>query len=183
VHEVRIRDRASYTADDLDALLRWLERAYGEPEGSWRTQHWDDLGPGPHLVIEHGGELLAHACLAWVQVEVRSGSLLVGYVEDVATRADVRGRGYATALVRAARPLIEAHAQLGLLSTGSPRFYERLGWLRWSGSTSVLEPDGRITPTPEEDDSIMGLLVAGTPDGITTDVPLRRPRRDPGEPW
>jgi aminoglycoside 2'-N-acetyltransferase I len=181
--DVRIRPRSALTPEELQALLRWLERAFDEPPGSWRTEHWDDLGPGPHLMIERDGELLAHACLAWVPVDVGDERLLAGYVEDVATRADARGRGYGTALLQAARPLLEEEAQLGLLSTGSPGFYERLGWVRWSGPTSVQEPDGTETRTPEEDDGIMALFVARTPSSVSTDAPIRRPRRDPVEAW
>lgn len=182
--ELRIRDRSAFTAAELDELGRWLAVAYDEPAASYRPETWTEIAPGPHLTIDEGGELLAHACLTPVPVTVGSLDLRSAYVELVATRADVRGRGYGTALLRAAEPLIGAEAHIGLLSTGAHGFYERLGWIRWSGPTSVVEADGSITPTPEEDDGIMALLLPTTTlAGITPDLPIRRPRRDPYEAW
>jgi aminoglycoside 2'-N-acetyltransferase I len=181
--EVCIRPRSSFTPDELETLSRWLERAYDEPPHSWPAEHWEALGPVPHLTVERDGELLAHACIAWVPVDVAGERVLAGYVEDVATRADVRGRGLATALMRAARPLIEDGAALGLLATGSLGFYERLGWVRWRGPTAVVEADGSVTPTPEEDEWIMALLLPNTPPSVRPGLPIVRPRRDAIEPW
>jgi aminoglycoside 2'-N-acetyltransferase I len=181
--EVRIRPREDFTEAELQALLRWLEVAYDDPPGSWREEHWEDIGPGPHLVIERRGELLAHACIDWIHVRVGEFPLLAGYIEDVATRADARGLGFGSALIEAARPLIEEGAELGLLGTGSHVFYERLGWVRWTGPSWVMEVDGTLTRTLEEDDAIMALFVPRTPEAVTTDLPIARPRRDPEEAW
>jgi len=179
---VRVRQRDDYTRAELGVLLRWLEDAY--EDGPWRAAHWDEVGPGPHIVAEDDdGELLAHACIAWVPVRVGETDLRAGYLEDVATRADVRGRGHGTAVVQAARSLIEAAAEIGFLATGSQHFYERLGWVRWRGRSSVTEPDGSATPTPEEDGYLMAMLFPHTPGSVSVDQPIRRPRRDPDEPW
>jgi hypothetical protein len=83
----------------------------------------------------------------------------------------------------AAAPLIQARADIGLLSTGSRSFYEALGWTAWRGPSSVIERDGTQTPTPDEDGSIMGLFFRHTPPGISVDQPITRPRRDPDEAW
>ena len=174
-------ERADLSASDLDALLTWLEVAY--EDGPWRREHWTDLGPGPHLMIEDDHGLAAHACLDWVPVRAGDHDLRSGYVEDVATRADVRGRGLGTALLRAARGLIEREAELGLLATGSFAFYERDGWVRWTGPLSVSEADGAVTATPEEEGFVMALFIPRTPADLTVDLPLRRPRRDPEEAW
>jgi len=179
---VRIRPGEDFAAEDLSTLLAWLETAY--EDGPWRPEHWDDLGPGPHLVIEdEDGALLAHACIAWVHVQAGDLSLRAAYVEDVATRADLRGRGLGTALLEAADPLIRQGSDLGLLATGSIGFYARHGWVPWRGPLSVREADGSLTPTPEEGGSVMALLHEGTPAGIDLDAPLVRPRRDPDEAW
>jgi len=179
---VRVRERADLTPAELDALRRWLEDAY--EDGPWRPTHWDDIGPGPHIVAEDAdGALLAHACVAWVPIRIGDVTLRAGYLEDVATRADVRGRGYGTAVVTAAHPLIEASADIGFLATGSQPFYERLGWVRWRGPSSVTELDGSTTPTPEEDAFIMAMVFPHTPGPIDVDRPITRPRRDPDEAW
>ena len=73
--------------------------------------------------------------------------------------------------------------EIGFLATGSQPFYERLGWVRWRGPSSVTEPDGSATPTPEEDGYLMAMLFPHTPGSVSVDQPIRRPRRDPDEPW
>jgi aminoglycoside 2'-N-acetyltransferase I len=179
---VRVRERDEYASGELDELRRWLAQAFDEPP--WRPEHWDDLGPGPHVVAESDeGELLAHACIAWVPITIGGTTVQTGYLEDVATRADLRGRGYGTAVVAAAAPLISASAEIGFLGTGSQPFYERLGWVRWRGSTAVREEDGSITPTHEEDAFIMALRFSHTPAWISVEQPIVRPRRDPDEAW
>ena len=178
---VRVRDRSSYTRSELDELRVWLEAAYDD--GPWRPEHWDDIGPGPHVVAEDDdGILLAHACVVWVPLTVGATTVRAGYLEDVATRADVRGRGYGTAVVTAAHPLIREQADLGFLATGSQPFYERLGWERWRGASSVVEADGSRTPTPDEDPYLMVLRFPETPE-LSVDQPVSRPRRDPDEAW
>lgn len=179
---VRVRQRADYGRDELDELRRWLEDAY--EDGPWRAEHWDEIGSGPHIVAEgEDGELLAHACIAWVPIRVGDATLRAGYLEDVATRKDLRGRGYGSAVVSAAHPLIEADADIGFLATGSYSFYRRLGWVRWRGPSSVIEADGSVTPTPEEDGALMASFLERTPAGVEVDLPVRRPRRDPEEAW
>jgi aminoglycoside 2'-N-acetyltransferase I len=178
---VRVRDRSSFSPDELDGLRAWLEAAYDD--GPWRPEHWDEIGPGPHVVAEDDdGSLLAHACVAWVPVTIGSTTLRAGYLEDVATRPDVRSRGYGTAVVVATHPLIRAGAEIGFLATGSQPFYERLGWTTWRGPSSVIEVDGSRTPTPEEDGFLMVLRVPDTPE-VSVDLPISRPRRDPEEAW
>lgn len=179
---VRVVEREELRADELASLLAWLEEAYGE--GPWRREHWTDLGPGPHAMLrDDDGSLLAHACVDWIQVEIDGRVVRAGYLEDVAARADVRGRGFGTAVVTAAQGEIERRAEVGLLATGEFAFYERLGWARWIGPTSVREADGSVTPTIEDDDAIMALLVPATPDWVEPSMPIRRPRRDPDEAW
>jgi aminoglycoside 2'-N-acetyltransferase I len=178
---VRVRDRSSFTTGELDDLRAWLEVAYDD--GPWRAAHWDEIGPGPHVVAEDDdGSLLAHACVAWVPVTIGPTTLPAGYLEDVATRPDARGNGYGTAVVTATHPLIRARAEIGFLATGSQPFYERLGWTTWRGPSSVIEPDGTRTPTPGEDGFLMALRFPDTP-AVSVDLPISRPRRDPEEAW
>jgi aminoglycoside 2'-N-acetyltransferase I len=147
-------------------------------------EHWSDLGTGPHVTIsDDDGSLLAHACVDWVAVEIDGRPVASGYLEDVATRKDVRGRGYGSAVVRAAQREIERRAEIGFLGTGAFGFYERLGWVRWAGPTSVSEADGSVTRTADEDGAIMALLLPQTPGWVAPHMPIRRPRRDPDEAW
>ena len=176
--------REQLSAEELADLLVWLERAYGDPIGSWRRETWTDVGPGPHFMIhDAAGELLAHACLDWVPVTIGHRTLDAGSLEAVATRADARRKGLGSLVVEAAGREIGASAQIGILGTGSFSFYERLGWVRSTGATSVTEPDGAITRSAEEDGAIMALMHPRTPAWVRPDLPIRRPRRDPDEPW
>ena len=182
MHEVYIVERDELSPAELEPLLRWLEVAFDD--GPWRPEHWTDIGPGPHAMVhDDDGSLLAHACVDWISVEVDDREVRAGYLEDVATRADARGRGFGTAVVTAAQREIERRAEIGFLATGEFGFYERLGWHRWAGAASVGETDGAVTPTPDEDGSIMWLPLASTPTWIAEDLPIRRPRRDPEEAW
>ncbi len=84
-----------------------------------------------------------------------------GYVEAVATAAEFRGRGYGTRVMQEISDAILADWPLGALSTGEHAFYERLGWERWRGPTSVDAPGG-IERTPDDDDGVMVLLTPQT---------------------
>jgi aminoglycoside 2'-N-acetyltransferase I len=182
---VRVVQRGELSEGDLAALLAWLEDAYGDPIGSWRRETWTDLGPGPHIMLDDpDGELLAHACIDWVPVMIGDVVLAAGYLEAVATRADSRRKGFGSVVVEAAQTEIETHAEIGSLATGhSHSLYERLGWVCWTGPTSVTERDGSITRTAEEDCNIMALVLPRTPTWVRPDMPIRRPRRDPEEAW
>ncbi|HYJ61341.1 MAG TPA: GNAT family N-acetyltransferase [Actinomycetota bacterium] len=179
--DVRIVEREDLSSNELDDILAWLEVAFDD--GPWRPEHWQDIGAGPHFMIDDEHGLAAHLCLVPISVQAGDVDLRAIYVEDVATRADRRGQGLGTALLRAAAPTIERESELGLLATGSHGFYARLGWVPWRGPLSVTEADGSTTRTTEEDGDVLALFVPGTPAGISPDLPLVRPRRDPEEAW
>jgi aminoglycoside 2'-N-acetyltransferase I len=182
---VRVVQRDELSEEALAALLAWLEDAYGDAIGSWRRETWTDVGPGPHFMLDDpDGQLLAHACIDCVPVTMGDVELTAGYLENVATRADSRRKGFGSVVVEAAHREIGTNAEIGFLATGHSRsFYERLGWVRWTGPTSVTERDGSITRTAEEDGNIMALVLPRTPTWVRPDMPIRRPRRDPEEAW
>ena len=124
-----------------------------------------------------------HACLVFGQVLMGGLELETAFVENVATRADRRREGLATAVVRAAQAEILNEADLGVLSTGTPAIYEPLGWERWLGPTSVREADGTTTLTPKEDGFVHVLRTRKTPVDLDVTAPIQRDRRDADEPW
>lgn len=180
---VRRREGEDFTQRELRDLLIWLAVAYGDRAESWRYAHWAEIGDGPHYVIEEDGELLAHACLAFGDLQAGDLTLKAAFVEDVATRADRRRQGLASVVMRALQLDLAQVVQIGVLCTGTPAFYERLGWERWRGPTSVREGEGHVTLTPEEDGNVFVLRTPGTPDGLALDTSLRRDRRDADEAW
>jgi aminoglycoside 2'-N-acetyltransferase I len=106
--------------------------------------------------------------------------LRVGYVEAVATAAAYRRRGYGASVMRRLNDVIRARYLLGALSTGSPSFYEALGWERWRGPTLV---DGPLGPerTRDDDGGIMILKTDRSP-RLDLDGPIVADRRS-GDVW
>jgi aminoglycoside 2'-N-acetyltransferase I len=175
---VRLRERGSFSAAELDDLRVWLEAAYDD--GPWRSAHRDEIGPGPHVVAEDDdGSLLGHACVAWVPITIGDTVLRAGYLEDVATRADVRGRGIGAAVVTATHSLIRDDAQLGFLATGSQPFYERIGWVRWRGPLERVRARRHADADPRGGRLPDGVDVPRDPAAVARS-PDRPPQARPG---
>jgi aminoglycoside 2'-N-acetyltransferase I len=184
VTTIQVVQREDLSEKDLASLLAWLEEAFGDAIGSWRRETWTDIGPGPHFMLRDAeGQLRAHACIDWLPMMIGERLVHTGYLEAVATRADSRRQGFASQVVEAAQREIVANAEIGFLATGEHSFYERLGWIRWRGATWVTERDGSVTRTPAEDAGIMAFMLPTTPAWIQPTMSIRRPRRDPEEPW
>ena len=69
--------------------------------------------------------------------------------------------------------IIESSYDIGALGATDEavRLYESRGWIRWSGPTSALTPDG-VVRTPDEDDGVYVLPLGTTLDftaGLTCD--------------
>ena len=98
--------------------------AYGEAfDGAFGL-----LGPGVHVIGRSDGRIVSHAM--WVARALQPGTgrpLHTAYVEAVATRPTLQGRGFATALLRRLAQEIHDY-DLGALSPSDDRFYRRLGW-------------------------------------------------------
>lgn len=68
----------------------------------------------------------------------------------------VRVRAWARLVMSEASALVRTRFDLGALSTGRHRFYERLAWERWHGPTFVRR-EHDVVRTKEEDDGVMVL--------------------------
>ncbi len=117
---------------------------------------------GRHWLVEVDGRIVSHAAVVERTLEVGERPLRTGYVEAVATAPGRRGLGFGSRVVTAATAFIAATFELGALSTGSPGFYERLGWLRWRGPTYVRTATGLLR-TADEDPGILVLPTSTTP--------------------
>src|SRR5262249_62429274 len=89
--------------------------------------------------------------------------LRVRCLEAVATRPGHRGRGHGWAVGEALGAIVADAFDLGGLSTGRRRFYERLGWFGWRGPLAVRTPEGDV-PTREERNAIMVLPTPRVPE-------------------
>jgi aminoglycoside 2'-N-acetyltransferase I len=82
--------------------------------------------------------------------------------------------------MRALTAIVDEGFALGGLCTGLPAFYERLGWMRWTGPTSVRTEAGE-RPTPGEDGLVMVRLTPASP-GLDPSAPISCDWR-PGDVW
>jgi aminoglycoside 2'-N-acetyltransferase I len=164
---------------DLEQMRRLFEVAW--PDEAYTDADWDNLLGGVHFVVELDGSLASHAAV--VARELRTGGhvLRTGYVEAVATWPELQRRGLATRAMRAAGALIVAEYQLGGLDTGSQGFYERLGWERWRGPTSVRTSEGEVR-TPDEDGYVMVLRTPASPTDLDLDALISCEWRE-GDVW
>ena len=159
VAEIRTMTTSETPADLLDAVRGMLDEAFS---GSFSDDDWEHALGGHHVVMTDEGEVVAHASVVPRQLTIGDDVLRCGYVEAVATRPSLERRGHATTAMRVINRIIADRYELGVLSTGAHGFYERVGWQRWTGPSYVVETDGSLHPTPDEDDGIMVLAVKRT---------------------
>jgi aminoglycoside 2'-N-acetyltransferase I len=124
--------------------------------GGFDDTDWDHALGGWHVLVVDAGAVVAHAAVVPRDLHVDRRPIDAGYVEAVATAPGRQSEGLATRAMTAVAEVLRRHHDLGALSTGAPAFYERLGWERWRGPTSVRR-GGRLVRTPDEDDGIMVL--------------------------
>lgn len=145
------------------------------------ADHALDRRGGLHVLLRLGDLVVAHAAAVPRTVVVGDLPLAAGYVEAVATLPDHQGRGHGTRVVTRLGEELRARFALGVLSTGEHGFYERLGWRRWRGPSSVLTADGGRHRTEEDDDGLMVLTWAATAD-LDLASPIACHDR-PGDAW
>lgn len=171
--------RLVHTADLEPALLgaarSLVEQAFAD---EFAEPDWEHCLGGLHALLVEDGELVGHAAVGQRRLLHAGRALRAGYVEGVAVRADRRRRGHGAALMAAVEGVVHRAYDLGALSAtddGRP-LYQRRGWRRWRGPTSVLAPDGpRATPEDE-----VHVLAAAVPLDLT--APLAADWRD-GDVW
>jgi aminoglycoside 2'-N-acetyltransferase I len=170
---------AELGAAERRAVRRLLDGVYGP---DFNDDDWDHTLGGLHTLVLEEGTLVGHVAVVQRQLLHQGRSIHTGYVEALAVRGDRRRRGYAAAAMHRAEQAIDAAYELGALSdgTGIEGFYQRRGWVAWTGPTFVISPDG-VRWTSEEDGSV---LVRSTPASPALDLaaPLGCDWRD-GDVW
>jgi aminoglycoside 2'-N-acetyltransferase I len=146
--------------NDLAAMRAMFAAAWA---GAFSDEDWEHTFGGVHVLRSVDGELVSHGAVAERTLWLDGRALRVGYLEAVATWPAHQGRGHGSAVVDALDEVIRAAYDLGGLSTGRRRFYERLGWLPWRGPLAVRTTDGDV-PTPEERNAILVLPTPGVPE-------------------
>jgi aminoglycoside 2'-N-acetyltransferase I len=151
------------TAAEIAAIRELLVAAFGSDEDEgFADEDWDHAVGGIHFVLDLEGDIVAHASVVERELHVGDRPLRTGYVEAVATTVDRQGAGLGSQVMADVTSYIGDHFELGALGTGRHRFFERLGWLTWTGPSFVRTPDGP-RPTPDEDGYILVLRTPSTP--------------------
>lgn len=165
-----------------EAELRTLcERAWAAKGGEFTPTDWEATRGGTHFVLAEAGAAVAHAAVVGRTLECDGRPFRTGYVEAVATLPEQQGRGLASAVMRAVAAFLDERYELGALDTGTPEFYERLGWVRWPGRTGVRRAE-HVQLTPEEDGKVL-LRFSGRSFGLRPDALLVCDGQRPGDPW
>jgi len=166
---------------EVAAIQAMLDAAFWDDEDERFTEDdWQHALGGVHVVLDEGGEIVSHASVVERELHVAGRPVRTGYVEAVGTAPARQGQGHGTTVMREIGEIIEAGFELGALGTGEFGFYERLGWRRWQGPSSVRTVNGERR-SPDEDGYIMVLLTPTTPP-IELDVPISCEER-PGDDW
>lgn len=157
----RVVTTAELSEGERDGIRALLARAFA-PEGGFRDDDWLNSLGGTHVLIEHGDAVVSHASVVTRTLEIDGRPVRTGYVEAVATEPGLQGHGLGSRVMAAVATHIRTGFELGALSTGRSRFYERLGWLRWQGPTFVRTDHG-TRRTPDDDEGIFVLLTPSSP--------------------
>jgi aminoglycoside 2'-N-acetyltransferase I len=169
--------------DRLEARARTAIRALLDAAfaGDFSDDDWAHALGGTHAFVESDGAVVAHAAVVPRVLDAGTQRVRAGYVEAVAVLPARRGAGLGTAVMRALGEIVARQFELGALSTGEWRFYERFGWERWRGPTWVRHPHGRLERSPDDDDSLMILRTPASPP-IDLFAPLTCDARS-GDAW
>jgi aminoglycoside 2'-N-acetyltransferase I len=180
VTDVRERSTDELSEEELGALRELVDAAWADEPDPYTDDDFANACGGVHFTVEVDGVPVAHASVVERVLEVDGRPIRTGYVEAVSTHPDHRRRGYATAIMRRVNEHVDRTFPLGALDTALVPFYERLGWVVWTGPTSVRTADG-VVPTPEEDG---GVMVRATPTSPPLDLsaPITCDWR-PGDVW
>jgi aminoglycoside 2'-N-acetyltransferase I len=181
----RPRPRRVATADltwpEIAAIRALMLAAYGsDEEERFTDDDWDHAVGGLHFVLELDGEIVTHASVVERELDVADHRLGTGYVEAVATAPHRQGTGFGSQVMEDVTSYIRDTFELGALGTGRHRFYERLGWITWTGPSSVRTVEGPRT-TPDDDGYIMVLATPSSPP-LDLAAPISCEWR-PGDVW
>lgn len=150
-HGVEVLHTADLSPLMLDALRELMEAAFDD----WTASDTDHTFGGLHAMVWDTGVPVAHAALVQRSLLVGGSPWRAGYVEGLAVHPNRRRQGLGTAVMQAVEQVATRAYPITALSTSDAArgFYESRGWVRWTGPTNVLTPDG-LQRTPDDDGGI-----------------------------
>jgi aminoglycoside 2'-N-acetyltransferase I len=150
----------AHTADLDAAVLRAARELLDEAfaDDPLTDEDWEHCLGGVHLLGYVDGALAGHAAVVARRLLHGGRALRTGYVEGVATRPGVRGRGCGAAVMEAAESVVRGAYELGALASTDLAlgFYAARGWQLWLGPAAALTPAG-IVRTPDADGCVFVL--------------------------
>jgi aminoglycoside 2'-N-acetyltransferase I len=177
VRTVRCFTTTEASSDLLAQIRRFLDEAFN---GDFSDDDWQHTLGGWHAVLDDGGAIVSHAAVVPRILEVAARPFRTGYVEGVATAAARQREGLGSLAMAEITEVVRREFELGALSTGAHRFFERLGWERWRGPTFVRQ-GAAVIRTQEEDDGVM-VLRFGPSQDVELTAALSCESR-PGDDW
>ena len=159
---IRLVATAALSDREVAAIRSLLWRAFEADGDGFGDADWEHALGGVHAIAPLVGRIVGHASVVERLLVADGHALRTGYVEGVATDPALGRHGIGSAVMPALATHIDRTFQFGALSTGRPSFYERLGWRRWSGPTSVRTPAGDER-TPDDDGGILYRPTPTTP--------------------
>lgn len=169
------------TSDETNAIRALMAVAFGDDEEErFEDDDWEHALGGTHVVLDIGGEVVAHAAVVERELHVAGRPIRTGYVEAVATAPHRQGQGHGTRVMAEIGAIIAEGYELGALGTGSHHFYERQGWRTWAGPSFVRTATGDRR-TSDDDGYILVLTTPKTPPMDLAD-PISCELR-PGDVW
>jgi aminoglycoside 2'-N-acetyltransferase I len=159
VTDVRLVETKDLSDTDRRAIRSLLDEAF---DGGFSDDDWRHALGGWHAVAGAQGSVVGHGAVIERRILVGPRTFRAGYVEAVAVKPACRRAGLGSAITRRLTEVVRSRFELGALSTGEWRFYERLGWERWLGPTWVRAADGRFIRSEQEDDGVMVLRCAAS---------------------
>jgi aminoglycoside 2'-N-acetyltransferase I len=182
VIEVRVVQSRDADRDELRAAEQLVRQSFGR---QFRDDDWRHGLGGTHVFVNDDADtLLAHAAIVPRVIRHGATAIHVGYVEAVAVRTDVQGRGLGRVLMDQVESIVHAEYQLGGLNaiTDAVPFYLHRGWVLWTGATAALDAAGGVIATHDDDDRIMLLDNQMHAVQIDRSTVLTCAWR-PGDPW
>lgn len=157
-----VRTTSEPVPAELAEIRRLLDEAF---DGDFNDDDWMHCVGGVHVLAYSGEALVAHGSVVSRTLRCGGRSFRTGYVEAVAVRPGLQGKGHGRTVMQLATEQIKRGYELGALcaSDRGLGFYQRLGWLLWRGPSYVDAPEG-LLPTPDEDGAVLVLPVSEQPD-------------------
>ena len=169
------------TGGEIATLRELLWAAFADVDGGMTEDDWAHAIGGVHVLLERGGRLVGHASVVERELHADGRQLRTGYVEAVGVDSRFQRMGFGSRLMAEVGSYVAERFELGALATGTPEFYERQGWLRWTGPTYVRTATGQVR-TPEDDGGILVLPTPTSPPSLDRSASISCGWR-PGDVW